>query len=139
MKAKIIVKGIIHNKRLGKILLVQRSSSDPIGAGTWENSGGNVEQGEQPEEAVKREIQEETGITAIQIERIAYLTLLDCKEPCLIIAYLCATQTEAVILSDEHQAFFWANKEDCVSMLPKAITDDFEKNNIFEYLWGITD
>lgn len=51
-----------------------------------------MEQGEQPEEAVKREIQEETGITAIQIERIAYLTLLNGKEPCLIIAYLCATQ-----------------------------------------------
>ena len=48
MKADIIVKGIIFNRKLNKILLVQRSKRDPIGANTWENAGGNIEYGETP-------------------------------------------------------------------------------------------
>ena len=136
MKAVVIVKGIIFNKDLGKILLVQRSSSDPIGASTWENVGGKVEQGEQPEEALKREIREETGITELQIKSLAYSSLVYNKEPHLFIVYFCETQTETVSLSSEHQNFVWANKEDCIGMLPKAIMEDFHKNNIFEYLWG---
>lgn len=135
MKADIIVKSIIFNRNLGKVLLVQRNGNDPTGADTWENAGGNVEYGETPEEAMKREIREETGITEIIIERVAYVTLVNAKEPYLIIAYLCETQTEAVTLSNEHQAFIWADKDKCRNMLPKAIIDDFEKNKIFEYIY----
>lgn len=42
-------------------------------------------------------------------------------------------------LSNEHQAFIWADKKDCKDLLPKVILDDFEKNKIFEYIWGGTD
>ena len=135
MKADMIVKGIIFNKGLKKILLVQRSSCDPIGAGTWENVGGKVEYGEQTDDALKREIREETGITELQIKSLAYTSLEYNKEPCLFIVYFCETQTEAVNLSHEHQNFVWADKEDCIGMLPRAIIDDYNKNNVFEYLW----
>ena len=135
MKADMIVKGIIFNKGLKRILLVQRSSCDPIGAGTWENVGVKVEYGEQTDDALKREIREETGITELQIKSLAYTSLEYNKEPCLFIVYFCETQTEAVKISSEHQNFVWADKEDCISMFPKAIIDDFNKNNIFEYLW----
>lgn len=40
MKAKIIVKSIIFNRKLNRILIIQRSKNDPIGADTWENAGG---------------------------------------------------------------------------------------------------
>ena len=134
MKADIIVKGIIFNKELKRILLVQRSNEDPIGAGTWENAGGNIEQGESPEEAIKREIREETGITEVRIEKVAYVTLVNGEKPYLIIAYLCEALTQTVNISDEHQAFLWADKEECRKMLPKAIIDDFENNHIFEHI-----
>lgn len=136
MKADIIVKGIIFNRNLGKVLLIQRSGNDPTGASTWENAGGNIECGEIPEEAMKREIMEETGIAEITIERVAYVTLVNAEEPYLIIAYLCEAQTENVTLSNEHQAFKWADEDECRNMLPKAIIDDFEKHKIFEYIWG---
>lgn len=138
MKADIIVKSIIFNRDIGRVLLIQRSGNDSIGANTWENAGGNVEYGETPEEAIKREIREETGITEIIIERVAYVTLVNTEEPYLIIAYLCEAKTEAVTLSNEHQAFIWADKDECRNMLPKAIIDDFEKNKIFEYIYGGT-
>ncbi len=132
MKADIIVKSIIFDRTFSRVLLVQRGSDDPTGANTWENAGGNIEYGEKPEEAIKREIREETGIADIVIERVAYVTVVYGEKPYLIIAYLCRSETEAVTLSDEHQAFVWADKESCKRMLPKAITDDFEQNKIFE-------
>lgn len=136
MKADIVVKSIIYNRKLNRILLIQRSKKDSVGANTWENAGGNIEYGETPEEAIKREIREETGITEIRIERVAYVTLVNGEKPYLIIAYLCEALTETVTLSNEHQAFIWADKEDCKNMLPKAIIGDFEENRIFEYIWN---
>ena len=79
MTAKIIVKGIILDREHKRILLVQRSSDDPTGAGTWENAGGNVETGESLEEALKREIREETGLD-VKILRTAYAALVDFGE-----------------------------------------------------------
>lgn len=134
MKADIVVKSIIYNKKLGKILLVQRCNSDDIGAGTWENAGGNVEQGETPELAMAREIYEETGLTEVHIERVAYVPLVNAKEPYLIIAYLCEALSDNVTLSDEHQAFVWADEKECRRLLPKAIVEDFDNNGIFEYV-----
>jgi len=134
MKADIIVKSIIFNPKLNRILLVQRSKNDDTGANTWENAGGNVEYGETPEEAMKREIREETGITEVSIERVAYVTLVDGEKPYLIIAYICETRTQEVIVSNEHQAYIWADAEDCKKMLPAGIVKDFENNKIFEYM-----
>lgn len=46
---------------LGKVLAVQRSSSMPL-PGKWEFPGGKVEEGENPEKGLIREIQEEISI-----------------------------------------------------------------------------
>ena len=59
MTAKIIVKCIIYNRALNRFLLVQRCENDHTGANTWENAGGNIEDGETPEDAVFREVKEE--------------------------------------------------------------------------------
>ena len=127
MTAKVIVKCISHNRELNRLLLVQRCKNDDIGAGTWENAGGNIESGETPETAAKREIKEETGITDIRIEKIAYI-------PDLLIVYLCETSESTVSLSFEHQAFLWADEQQCRALLPKAIISDFEGNNVFDIL-----
>ena len=132
MQVDLVVKGIIFNRNFNRILLLQRSNDDPTGANSWENAGGGIEHGEEPEEAIKREIGEETGITEITIKNVAYVALINGGEPYLIIAYICESQTETVTLSHEHQAFKWADKEECKTMLPMAIIDDFNKNGIFE-------
>ncbi len=134
MKADIVVKGIIYNRAINRVLLMQRCGEDDIGAGTWENAGGNVELNEHPEDAMKREIREETGISPIKIERVAYVTLVNAENPYLIIAYLCEAMTEEVHLSEEHQAYVWADEQLCRSLLPSHIIDDFEKNGIFNYV-----
>jgi len=44
VKADIVAKGIIYDPATKRILLMQRSSTDDTGAGTWENAGGNIEE-----------------------------------------------------------------------------------------------
>ena len=134
MTAKIIVKCIIYNRALNRFLFVQRCKNDDTGANTWENAGGNIEDGETPEAAVFREVSEETGIKDIEIKKIAYVSILEGKIPDLLIVYLCETATESVTVSFEHQAYIWADEEQCRSLLPKAIIGDFEKNHVFDIL-----
>ena len=134
MTAKIIVKCIIYNRSLNRFLLVQRCGNDDTGANTWENSGGNIEDGETPEAAVFREVKEETGITDIEIKHIAYVSILEGEPPDLLIVYLCETATETVKVSFEHQAYIWADEKRCRELLPKAIISDFEKNHVFDIL-----
>lgn len=134
MIAKIIVKCIIYNRELNRFLLVQRCQDDDTGADTWENAGGNIESGETPEAAAAREVREETGITDIAIKKVAYIALLEGELPDLLIVYLCETNTENVRLSFEHQAYIWADVEQCRELLPKTIVSDFDDNGIFDIL-----
>ena len=47
----------------GKILIARRAEDQKL-AGKWEFPGGKVEDGESPEECLKRELEEEFGIQA---------------------------------------------------------------------------
>ena len=68
MEASLVVKAIILNRDLRKLLLIQRSATDASGAGTWEGVGGSIERGESPAEAILRESREEVyaGLYALQ-------------------------------------------------------------------------
>ena len=56
-----VVAGILE--RGGKVLACQRRE-DQSHPGKWEFPGGKVESGEEPEEALRRELEEELGIRA---------------------------------------------------------------------------
>ena len=50
--------------REGKILICQRTRHQPMPL-KWEFPGGKIEEGEQPRDALRRELDEELGITAV--------------------------------------------------------------------------
>jgi 8-oxo-dGTP diphosphatase len=56
----------------GKLLVRRRAVGSPL-AGTWEFPGGKLEAGEEPSAAAGRELQEETGLTARDLEPLLVL------------------------------------------------------------------
>ena len=61
-----IVIGIVE--RDGKILMLQRKDKNPMWDKKWEFPGGKIEEGEDLEKAVCREVEEETGLRVHQAE-----------------------------------------------------------------------
>jgi 8-oxo-dGTP diphosphatase len=59
---KRVVAGLIW--REGKILICQRTRHQPMPL-KWEFPGGKIEEGEQPRDALRRELDEELGIAAV--------------------------------------------------------------------------
>jgi 8-oxo-dGTP diphosphatase len=55
----------------GRLLLAQRPVGKPM-AGLWEFPGGKVEAGESPQGALKRELQEELGITLRETDMVPF-------------------------------------------------------------------
>ncbi len=67
-----IAAGIILDADQKRVFIAERNVTAHTG-GFWEFSGGKIEQGESPEQAVIRELEEEVGITPTQIEHFMFL------------------------------------------------------------------
>ena len=109
---------MIRERSAGAVLFAQREGAPEFlilhyPAGHWDFPKGNVEEGEDEVETVRREIEEETGIKDIGIEtefknRIEYYyrreEQLVRKE---VVFYLAKTDTRSVRISSEHLGFLW--------------------------------
>jgi 8-oxo-dGTP diphosphatase len=104
-----------------KILLVKRKNEP--GQGLWSIPGGVVELGERVEDAVKREVKEETGMT-IKVERL--LTTIDrivkdregrVQFHYVIIDYLACTSKGTLRASTDAEEAKWIHLDD-VKNLP---------------------
>ncbi|SCZ77705.1 NUDIX hydrolase [Acidaminobacter hydrogenoformans] len=99
----------------GKILLLLRSRPSKGETGYWELPGGRMNLGECYEEAVKREVYEETGL---KISVVKPLTVYDSKRDkdtqVIGIIFLCALDASnpKVQLSSEHLDSMWVSLED---------------------------
>ncbi|NLV42891.1 MAG: NUDIX domain-containing protein [Candidatus Hydrogenedentes bacterium] len=100
------VKAIVMDKDK-RCLVLRRSMASKNNAGKWEFPGGKLNPGESFDNALEREVHEETGLeitllrpfdtamSSIQDRRVVYLFML------------AETGTDRVRLSNEHDAFQW--------------------------------
>ncbi|MCI1722519.1 MAG: 8-oxo-dGTP diphosphatase MutT [Lachnospiraceae bacterium] len=119
MKIVKVVAAII--KHDGKIFATQRG----YGAfkDGWEFPGGKIEQGETPQEALRREIREELE-TDIEVGDLFDIIEYDYPEFHLSMGcYLCTIRSGSLVLK-EHEAAKWLTKEnlDSVDWLPADLT-----------------
>ena len=116
MKNIEVVAAIIHNVE-GRVFATQRGYGE--WKDWWEFPGGKIEFGESPEEALKREIQEELS-TIIGVDDFFCTVEYDYPKFHLTMHYyLCSLLTDALHLN-EHEAAKWLSKEemDNVKWLP---------------------
>lgn len=103
------VKVVIMNSA-AECLVLRRSQSSKFNAGKWEFPGGKIDVGERFDEALLREVLEETGLT-ITLDRVA-----GCSEselPERKVAYIIMQATPLAgefVLSTEHDAFNWVDR-----------------------------
>ncbi len=106
-------------RREGKVLAMRRVLTKDASPGIWEAVSGRLEPGEEPLEAVAREVREETGLevrfdprphSAHQATRAGI--------PMLIVYYVADWVSGEVVLSDEHDAWEWLDAETFAARTP---------------------
>lgn len=116
------VSAFILNKK-NQVLLVKRSDIDTFLPGYWELPGGGVNENETPQEALKREIKEEVGLTVSINESLGanQYTLEEHGEkiPKTEMCFSCMSDSlEKINLSNEHSEYKWISKEEIDSLTP---------------------
>lgn len=106
-----VVTGIV--RRRGRILLLQRSNSVGSYRGQWAGVSGFIEEGEAPERAARRELEEELGISKARLARaIDPRSFRDGEVVWTVSAFLFDIGDAKVRTDWEHQAHEWVRPED---------------------------
>lgn len=128
------VRAIITNEE-SEILILKRAHDDEYG-GLWCLPGGKVDFGQTAEEAIEREVQEETSLGCTSTKFLFYMDGLP-DEPeekhYLTLFFRCEVKGD-IKLNDESDAFFW--------IIPEKITNyriAFKNNIAMEKYWKSLD
>ena len=114
----------------GKILLVKSHK--------WRDRytlvGGHIELGEKMEDALKREVKEETGLDIYDIEFILFQEFIFDKafwkkRHFIFLDYACKTKTKKVTLNSEGQEYVWVSHKKAL----KLPIDSYTRKTINEY------
>lgn len=97
----------------GRVLILKRNAAS-TGGGEWCLPGGKVDYGETVEQALVREVHEETGLRCTTLRFLFYqdsLPLVEGGMHCLNLYFECATEG-AVELNAESSEYAWIRRDD---------------------------
>jgi 8-oxo-dGTP diphosphatase len=126
---RLAVKSLIINDR-GELLLIKRRDNDVHCPSHWEIPGGRLNPGEDPEQGLKRETKEETGLD-IEIKhpiRVHHFIRED-NQKITMITFFCKPISNSIKLSEEHTEHEWCNLETAKEKIHNAFIKDI---NIFK-------
>jgi len=116
----VAVGALIEHNSSGKILLLKRAETEDYLPGIWEDMGGRIKQFEEPEEALRREVREETGLEIEILKPLAvfhdYYGERTAENEMLLITYWCKTESDQVALSEEHSEHKWVSADEALEL-----------------------
>lgn len=114
---------IIENTKTGKIILLKRSEKKDFSPDIWEYPTGRMYQFETPEEGLRREILEETGLKVEIVKLIGTYHIFRgeqiAENELVGIMYWCQTNNEQVKISEEHSDYLWVTAQEALQMVTK--------------------
>ncbi len=110
-KFRIAVRGMI--KRQDKYLLLERAKPSRGEMGYWELPGGGLDFGESPQQALVRELEEETGLSiSVKHPLCVWHHMRGENTQIIGMTFLCQANNDDVVLSDEHIAYEWLSLDE---------------------------
>ena len=120
----VAVGAMIEHDLSGKILLLKRAETADYLPGVWEDLMGRMKQFEEPEQALRREVREESGL---EIEILKPLTVFHdyrgertSENEWVGITYWCKADSDRVVLSEEHSAYQWVSPQEALDQVEHA-------------------
>jgi mutator protein MutT len=100
---------VLCHIRDGARVLLQLKADGRFGAGRWNGPGGKITDGELPEEAMVREVREETGLTVCDLRDHGTLTFYfgEATEPDFIVHVFSTERFEGDIQANEEGRLEW--------------------------------
>ncbi len=118
---------VLKLKNTGKILLLKRHpKNQDFQNNQWELMYGRIDQFEEFEQGLKREIKEETGIQSVTMKKLLSIWHIYrgnekiAKNELFGFTFLCTTTQEEVQLSDEHSEYQWLKPEEALELVKIA-------------------
>ncbi len=118
MKQRIVVQAIVRAK--DEVLLLRRSQGRPIMIGKYELPGGTLDDGEQPDDAIKRHVRNSTGLVIDNLKLHDVMTMSSREESDIqhaLVVYICELETAdvPVIMGTSYDKFKWQDAKSIVS------------------------
>lgn len=118
-KTIFVFKGILFDKENRVLIDNRKEEILDVADGKWEIPGGKIEFGESPEEAVKRELLEETGYNVkvnaiIPYSNVSMWDYSDYKQHTVIFFYTCELEDEKHIEIQDNRinAYKWISEDE---------------------------
>jgi len=96
---------VVHKRRL----LLMLRNNEPA-KNLWFTPGGRILQGEPLEEAVRRVLEKETGLTPIKIEKKGVMSHIWTNHHNITIFYRVDVDNDNVKMNEEHKAYRWISQ-----------------------------
>ena len=125
-------KALITNSN-SEILLLKRLNKNVEDGFYWDFPGGLLEEGEVPQDSLKREVEEETGINNLKVNNFFYAVISDPKVNLnnanrIIFIYTCSpVSNQNIRISEEHVEYGWFSPSTTAKYLVKRYGRDLAK------------